>query len=163
MVLYLLVSLCQRCTRQYIESKVLLEWRTDSALTRMLFWCLFPSLRSNEGNKHQHNARASTETIRHESTHIILFLTRHNESVIDDTNDDLYISFSSLTCSVFILLMTSQSIADGVTMTWQLWRDHMISNSLDIDFIHGDIHGRSYKKHTFISLSDLHHSNVANW
>ena len=24
-----------------------------SALTRVLFWCLFPELRSNEGNKHQ--------------------------------------------------------------------------------------------------------------
>ena len=30
-----------------------LEWRTVSALTRVLFWCLFPELRSNEGNKQQ--------------------------------------------------------------------------------------------------------------
>ena len=46
----------------------LLEWRTVSALTRGLFWCLFPELRSNEGNKYQNNARVSTETVRHEST-----------------------------------------------------------------------------------------------
>ena len=26
----------------------------------------------------------------------------------------------------------------------------MISNTLDIDFTHGDIHGRSYKKFTYI-------------
>ena len=32
-----------------------LKWRTVYALTRLLFWCLFPELRSNEGNKHQNN------------------------------------------------------------------------------------------------------------
>ena len=58
-----------------------LEWRTVSALTRGLFWCLFPELRSNEGNKYQNNTRVSPETVRHESTYIILFLTRHNESI----------------------------------------------------------------------------------
>ena len=30
-----------------------LAWRTVYVLTRGLFWCLFPELRSNEGNKHQ--------------------------------------------------------------------------------------------------------------
>ena len=44
----------------------------------------------------------------------------------------------------FIRLMTLQSIADDVTMT----RWIVISNSLDIDFIHGDIHDRSCKKIT---------------
>ena len=45
------------------------------------------------------------------------------------------------------LLITSQSIADYVIMTRQLWRDHMNNdNSLDIDFIRGDIHGRSCMK-----------------
>ena len=34
-----------------------LQWRTVSALTRMLFWCLFPGLQSNSGNKHQNNTR----------------------------------------------------------------------------------------------------------
>ena len=46
--------------------------------------------------------------------------------------------------------MTSQSIADYVVITLQVWREHVnvISNSLGIDFIHGDIHGRSCKKCT---------------
>ena len=30
-----------------------LAWRTVYALTRVLFWCLFPSLLGNSGNKHQ--------------------------------------------------------------------------------------------------------------
>ena len=58
-----------------------LEWRIVSALTRGLFWCLFPELRSNEGNKYQNNTQVSAETVRHESTYIILFLTRHNKSI----------------------------------------------------------------------------------
>ena len=43
--------------------------------------------------------------------------------------------------------MTLQSIADDATMNRQLWRERekVISNSLDIDFIHGDIHGWSYE------------------
>ena len=42
-----------------------LEWRTVSVLKRGLFWCLFPELQSNEGNKHQNNSRVSAETARH--------------------------------------------------------------------------------------------------
>ena len=37
------------------------------------FWCLFLELRKN--------TRVSAETVRHESTYIILSLTRHNESI----------------------------------------------------------------------------------
>ena len=51
--------------------------------------------------------------------------------------------------------MTSQSIADDVTMTRHLWHDHVnndIYNSLDIDFIHGDIHGRSCKNQILLVL-----------
>ena len=73
-----------------------LSWRTVSVLTRMLFWCLFPQLRSNEGNKHQNNTPVSAETVRHESTYIILFLTRHNESINEDQNGDLYTSSQCL-------------------------------------------------------------------
>ena len=59
-----------------------LEWRTVSSPTRWLFWCLFPELRSNDGNKHQNNTRVSAETVRHECKYIILFLiTRHKESM----------------------------------------------------------------------------------
>ena len=87
------------------------EWRTVSALTRGLFLCLFPELRSNEGDKHKNNIRVSAETVRHESNYIILFLTRPNEYINNDENDDLYTSFPCLTRSVFVLLMASQSIA----------------------------------------------------
>ena len=98
-----------------------------SALTRGLFWCLFLDLRGNEGNKHTHkkNTRASAETARHESTYIILFLTRHNESIDNDKNDDLYTSSPCLNRSVSVLQMTSQTIADDVTMTRNLWRDNV--------------------------------------
>ena len=63
------------------------------------------------------------ETVRHESTYIILFLTRHNQSINDDKNDDRYTLSLCHTPSVLVLLMTSQSIADDVPMTRQLWRD----------------------------------------
>ena len=132
-----------------------LEWRTVSALTRELFWCLFPELRSNEGNKHQNNTWVSAETVHHKSTYINLFLTWHNESINDDKNDNLYTYFPIFThrprvslawCSVCWwrhnrLLMTSQLPDNCDAVTWIV-----ISNSLDIDFIHGDIHARSCKK-----------------
>ena len=54
---------------------------------------------TNEGNKHQNNTRVSAETVHHESTYIILFLTRHDESTNDDKNDDLYTSPPCLTRS----------------------------------------------------------------
>ena len=105
-----------------------LEWRTVSAHTRGLFWCLFPELRSNEGNKYQNNTRVSAETVRHESAYIILFLTRHNESIKDYKNDELHTFPPCLTGSVFVLLMTAQPIGDDVTMTRQLWREHVKSD-----------------------------------
>ena len=87
-----------------------LEWLTVSALKSGLI-C--------DGNKHQNNTWVSTETVRHESIHI-LFFTRHNESINDDENDDLYTSSQGLICSVFVLLMTLLYIADDVTVTRQL-------------------------------------------
>ena len=48
------------------------------------FCCLFSELRNDEGNKHQNNTRVSAETVRHKSTYIILFLTRHSDSINDD-------------------------------------------------------------------------------
>ena len=56
-----------------------LEWRTVSALTRGIFWCLFPELRSNEANKYQNNTRVSAETVRHEleSTYVVRTYFRH--------------------------------------------------------------------------------------
>ena len=52
-----------------------LLWRTVYALTpRVLFWCLFPSLLRNSGNKHQNNLLVSAQIVRHASTYIILYL-----------------------------------------------------------------------------------------
>ena len=123
------------------------------------FWCFFPELRSNEGNKHQNTTQVSAETVRHDSTYIVLFLTRHNESIYEDKNDDLCTLSPCPTLSFFVLLMTSQSVADDVTMTRQLWRVMwiVISNSLDIDFIHSDIHDWSCKK---VSLLQWYNKNT---
>ena len=52
------------------------------------FWWLSPELRSNEANIHQNNTPLSAETVRHESTYIISFLTGQNETTNDDKNDD---------------------------------------------------------------------------
>ena len=62
-------------------------------------------------------------TARQEGTYIILLLKRHNYSIKDDKILFLT-STPCLTRSVYILLMTSQSIADDVTLSRQLWRDH---------------------------------------
>ena len=129
-----------------------LEWRTASVLTRGLFWCLFPELRSNEGNKHQNNTRVSAETVHHESTYIISHLTRHNES-ITTLKTTIFTHRSRVSLARFSfcwwrhnrLLMTSQWPDNCDAITWI-----MISNSLDINFIHGDIHGRSCKKLGFL-------------
>ena len=82
---------------------------------------LFHELRTNEGNKHKNNTRVSAQTVRHESTCIILFLARHNESIIDDKNNDR----SRVFLARFIFCWWRQSIADDVIITKQLWRDHV--------------------------------------
>ena len=131
-----------------------LEWRTVSAPTRGLFWCLFPELRINEGNKYQNNPGVSAEMVRHESTYI-LFLTWHNGSI----NDYKTTSFThrprvSLARFSFCwwrhnrLLVTPQWPNNCEAITWI-----MVSNSLDIDFIHCDIFGWSCEKNNFATLS----------
>ena len=51
--------------------------------------------------------------------------------------------------SVSVLLMTSQSIADDVIMSRQLWREYVKRDnySFDMDFIHANIHSRSWKNY----------------
>ena len=60
-----------------VRNKIMyvLSWRTVSALTRVLFWCLFHSLLRNSGNKHQNNPLVSAETVRHSSAYIILYIS----------------------------------------------------------------------------------------
>ena len=64
-----LSSLCR------VRNKIMyvLSWRTVPALTRVLFWCLFPSLLRNSGN----NPLVSAETIRHSSTYNFLYFQVH--------------------------------------------------------------------------------------
>ena len=122
-------------------------WRTFYALTRGLFCCLSPELRRNEGNKHQNNTRMCASTFRHKSTYIILFLTRHNES-INDAKTRIFthnprVSLARITFCWWRhkwSAMTSHWPDNRDANAWQL-----IFNPLDIEFIHGDIHGRSCK------------------
>ena len=59
-----------------VRNKIMyvLSWRTVSVLTQVLFWCLFPSLLRNSGDKHQKNPLVGVETVRHSSTYIILYI-----------------------------------------------------------------------------------------
>ena len=113
----------------------------------------FPELRSNEDNKHQDNARASSETVRHaECTYIILFLTRHNETINGDK-----IRRTSRIDSVSPCL--SIYSADDPTINYRALYDcdagtwKVIFNSLYTNFIHSYIHGWSGKNHWIINYS----------
>ena len=50
-------------------------WQTVHAHTRVLFWCLFPELLRNSGNKHQNNTLVSASAVRHSSTYIIHYIS----------------------------------------------------------------------------------------
>ena len=52
--------------------------------------------------------------------------------------------------------MTSQSIADEITITRQLWRKHvkMISNSLYTDLIHGGIQRRERTNNAWATMNN---------
>ena len=89
--------ICQSASGNWQRIMYVNEWRTVSALMRRLFWCLFPELRSNEGNEHQNNTWVCTKTVCQESTYITLFLTRHNESINEDKSDDIHTSSPCLT------------------------------------------------------------------
>ena len=67
------------CVRNKIMYVLL--WRTVCALTRVLFWCLFPELLRNSGNKHQNNPLVSAETVRHSSTYVILYVNHVLSSI----------------------------------------------------------------------------------
>ena len=117
-----------------------LEWRTVYALIRGLFWCSFSELRSNLGNKHQNNTWVNAWTVRYETAYIISFLTWYDQSTNDDKMTIFKHWFTFCWWCHNRLLMMSQWAGNCDVITWI-----MISNSLDINFIHGDIHGRSCK------------------
>ena len=95
-----------------------LSWRTVSALTRVLFWNLFPSLLRNSGNKHQNNPLVSAETIPHSITYIFLYFL--HSDVIYQSNDykavDVYF-IVSLTIDVFVIRKSN----DGGTV-YERWK-----------------------------------------
>ena len=104
---------------------------------------LFHELRSNERNKHQNNTRGGAWAVRHESAYIILFLTRIHKWRHNRQSSHI----APVSHSLALRSADDVSIADDVTKpdnydarTWQV-----TSNSLDFDFIHSDIHGRSCK------------------
>ena len=65
-----IVALCR------VRNKIMYAfwWRTVSALPRVLFLYLFPSLLRNSGNKHRNNPFVSAETVGHSRTYIILYI-----------------------------------------------------------------------------------------
>ena len=99
----------------------------------------------------------SAETVRHESAYIILFFTWHNKSINNDKNVSIYMSSQCLTARFSFcwwcnnrLLMKLQWPDNCYAITWIV-----ISNSLDIDFIHSDIHGRLCKKLLYQVYKDM--------
>ena len=68
------------------EIMYVLSWQTVFALTWVLFWCLFPLLLRNLGNKHQNNPLISTETVRHSSAYIILYSLRGHFCIYSTDN-----------------------------------------------------------------------------
>ena len=129
--------------RQKYRIMYVLAWRTVYALTRGLFWCLFSELRSNEGNIPQNNTRVSAYTVRHKSKYIILFLTRDNESINDAKKTGSSRIIPCLARSLYVPLMTTQSIGDDVTMARQLWREHVTS---DFEIVRYRFYSRRYSR-----------------
>ena len=135
-----------------------LEWRTVSAPMRGFIWFLFPELIRNSGNKHQHITLewAQKQFITRGHT---LFYFLH-----DITNPKMTMKTMIFTHRPRVLLarftfcwwrqnrllMTSQWQDNCDAITWTV-----ISNSFDIDFIHGDIHDRSCKNSVFKRYSEI--------
>ena len=94
----------------------------------------FPELRSNEDNKHQDNARASSETVRHaECTYIILFLTRHNETINGDKIRRTS-RIDSVSPSLYILLMTPQLTTERCTIVMRAHEKWYLTHYIPILF-----------------------------
>ena len=141
-----------------------LEWWTVSALTRGLFWYLFPELRSNDAINTKRTLRwARKQFVTRVHTLFYFFHEKTNPSMTTETMIFTHRPRISLARFSFCwwrhnrLLMTSKwpDNCDAITGI-------VISNSLDIDFIHGDIHGRSCKKPPFMPLLYVLNVNSAD-
>ena len=72
----------------------------------------------------------------------MLLFTRHNELIKDDVDT----SALSLIRSIYVLLMTSQSIADGVTRTLPegtALEKRYLTEYIDIAFVYNHVNDRS--------------------
>ena len=90
------------------------------------FGVYFPSCEAKRVINAKNKTRVGTETVRHESTYIILFLTRQNES-INDYKTTIFTHRSR----VLLSFRSADDVTfdfDDVTMTWQLWRYHVNSD-----------------------------------
>ena len=107
-------------------------------LARGLFRCLLTELWSNEANKHQNNPLVSAQTVRHDSTYIILFLTRHNEPINGDqkrqfSHFDIVSHLSSLRAGDDVTIIISfcpyvhPSVYLSVCLLTTLW-EHVFHN-----------------------------------
>ena len=117
----------------FIDNNVCTIVRNCFSAHERVIMVVISRVAKQRGNTHQNNTGLSTETVRHESAYIILFLTRHSKWRYK--NDA---SFSFCWWRHNRLLMTSQWPDNGDAITWIV-----ISNSLYVDYIHGNIHDRS--------------------
>ena len=98
----------------YIENNVWTRVTNCFSAHKRAIFVFVSWVAKQRGNKHKNDTRVRTETVHHESTYTILFLTRYNKSINDDKNDDLYTSSQFLARSSFCwwrhnqLLMTSK-------------------------------------------------------
>ena len=125
-----------------------LVWRTVSAITRGLFWCLFPDCEATREIKIKITLEwAQKQFVTRVQILFYFFHDITNPSMTIKTTIFIYRPRVSLARFSFCwlchnqLLMTSQCPNNCDTITWIV-----ISIWSDIDFIHGDIHDRSCKK-----------------
>ena len=138
----------------YFRRRVyVLDWRTVSALTGGLLWCLFPSCEATR----EMNTKITLEWAQKQFVTRVhtLFYFLHDITKLYMTIKTTIFTYHRVSLARFSfswwrdnrLLMMSQWPDNCGAITWIL-----ISNSLDIDFIHGDIHGRSCKE-TILPIS----------
>ena len=140
-----------------------IEWRTVYVLMRWLFWCLLPKFQSNQDNKYQNNSGVNAWIVGHESAYIILFLAWHNESINDDKNKDLPTSTPCVSLGQFKFCWWYRNhcwwrhkcIIQYNNCDACMWK--LISNSLDIDYIHGHLCEKKFKKPSKFGITSLMH------
>ena len=104
----------------HVRNKIMyvLSWQTVSALTRVLFWCLFPPLLRNSGNKHQNNPLISTETVHHWSTYLPLAVTYVTLAPILSMRSERFLdALHKLIVTVFCLSVHTDGLVHDCTFS----------------------------------------------